>query len=110
MVQQVTPAVAAQLIESGTALVVDVREFHEWATGHIPGAQHAPLSRLRQSPKSFLQRDKLIFACAAGSRSKLAAQLAVALGFSEVYNLAGGTQAWRSAGLQLVLPQQQATG
>jgi len=110
MVQPITPQAAAQLIQSGEVIVVDVREFHEWATGHIPDAQHAPLSRLRQNPKSYLQRDKLIFACAAGSRSKLAAQLATALGFKEVYNLTGGTQAWRAAGLNLVAPQQQAAG
>jgi hypothetical protein len=48
----------------------------EWINGHIAGAQHAPLSRLRRSAKAYLQRDKLIFVCAAGSRSKLPAQLA----------------------------------
>ncbi|HET8939952.1 MAG TPA: rhodanese-like domain-containing protein [Polyangiales bacterium] len=110
MFQSIPPQAAAKLIESGEALVVDVRELNEWTTGHIPSAQHAPLSRLRQSPKAYLQRDKLIFVCAAGSRSKLAAQLATALGFKEVYNLSGGTQAWRAAGLEVVLPQQQAAG
>ena len=110
MFQTITPQAAAQLIESGEALVVDVREHNEWIAGHIAGAQHAPLSRLRQSPKAYLQRDKLIFVCAAGARSKLAAQLATAVGFQEVYNLSGGTQAWRAAGLGLVVPQQQAAG
>jgi rhodanese-related sulfurtransferase len=110
MFQTITPQAAAQLIDSGDALVVDVREHHEWVTGHIASAQHAPLSRLRQTPKAYLQRDRLIFVCAAGARSKLAAQLATALGFKEVYNLSGGTQAWRAAGLGLVRPQQQAAG
>jgi rhodanese-related sulfurtransferase len=74
--QKITPRAAAKLVESGEALVVDVREHNEWITGHIAGAQHAPLSRLRRSAKAYLQRDKLIFVCAAGSRSKLPAQLA----------------------------------
>jgi rhodanese-related sulfurtransferase len=90
--------------------VLDVRDHNEWITGHIAGAQHAPLSRLRQSPKAYLPRDHLIFVCAAGARSKLAAQLETALGFKDVYNLSGGTQAWRAPGLGLVAPQQQAAG
>lgn len=110
MVQPITPQNASELLAEGDVQIVDVREHHEWATGHIPGAVHAPLSRLRQSPKSYLQRDRLIFVCAAGARSKLAAQLATALGFREVYNLTGGTQAWRAAGLVLALPQAQAAG
>ena len=108
MFKTITSDDAAKLIQSGEVIVVDVRELNEWVTGHIPTAQHAPLSRLRQSPKAFLQRDKIIFVCAAGSRSKLAAQLADALGFQEVYNLAGGTQGWKKAGLELVIPSQQA--
>jgi rhodanese-related sulfurtransferase len=108
MFKTITSQDAAKLIESGEVIVVDVREHNEWVTGHIPGAQHAPLSRLRQAPKAYLQRDKIIFVCAAGSRSKLAAQLADAHGMKEVYNLSGGTNGWRAAGFELQLPQQQA--
>jgi rhodanese-related sulfurtransferase len=110
MFKNVTPQELAQLAHAGEALIVDVREPNEWSTGHIPGAQHAPLSKLRQSPKAYLQRDNLVFVCAAGSRSKLAAQLAAALGFKQVYNLSGGTQGWRAAGLELAFTHTQATG
>lgn len=110
MFQNINAQAAAALIESGEVLVLDVRETNEWITGHIAGAQHAPLSRLRQSPKAYVQRDRVLFVCAAGARSKMAAQLADALGFKEVYNLDGGTRAWRAAGLPLVTPQQQAAG
>jgi rhodanese-related sulfurtransferase len=110
MFETIAPQAAAKLIESGEAIIVDVREHNEWITGHIAGAQHAPLSRLRQTPKAYLLRDKVIFVCAAGARSKLAAQLADAHGLKQVYNMSGGTQGWRAAGLQLVVPQQQAAG
>jgi rhodanese-related sulfurtransferase len=109
-VKSVSPKDVQALIESGEVELIDVREHHEWQTGHIPGARHVPLSRLRQTPKAYLNRDKLVFVCAAGARSNLAAQLAVAHGFTQVYNLTGGTRAWTSAGLTLIAPQEQATG
>jgi rhodanese-related sulfurtransferase len=110
MIEQLTPERARELIEAGEVELIDVREQHEWSAGHIPQARHVPLSRLRTSPKAHLQRDKLLFVCAAGARSNMAAQLAVAIGHSQVYNLAGGTQAWKKTGLPFVLPQQQVAG
>jgi len=107
MVLTIQPKDAAQLIQSGNVEVIDVRERHEWVTGHIPGARHVPLSRFRQSPKSHLQGDSFIFVCAAGARSQLAAQLATACGCEQAYNLTGGTRAWVAAGLELVVPSEQ---
>ncbi|MEY4582817.1 MAG: hypothetical protein RL701_7520 [Pseudomonadota bacterium] len=110
MVLSILPQDAAQLIQSGAVDVIDVRERNEWVTGHIAGARHAPLSRFRATPKAYLQSDKIVFVCAAGARSQLAAQLAIACGYKEVYNLVGGTRAWTGAGLDLLVPQEQAAG
>jgi rhodanese-related sulfurtransferase len=111
MVQAISPQRAQELIDSGTVEVVDVREAHEWATGHLAAARSVPLSRLRTNVKASLPRDKVIFVCQAGSRSNMAAQLALAAGLTEVYNLTGGTRAWAAAGFSLVRPaDNQATG
>ena len=109
-VEQINVARARELIESGEVEVIDVRDPHEWLAGHIDVARHVPLSRLRTGAKSYLNRDNVIFVCAAGVRSNMAAQLAVAAGLTQVYNLAGGTKAWVSAGNALVKPSRQATG
>jgi hydroxyacylglutathione hydrolase len=101
---------AQELIGAGDVDVIDVRELNEWQTGHMVAARHVPLSRLRTGAKAFLPRDKVLFVCAAGSRSNMAAQLAVAAGLGEVYNLTGGVRAWVKAGAQLVRPAAQATG
>jgi rhodanese-related sulfurtransferase len=66
-----------------------------------------PLSRFRQSPKAHLQSDTIVFVCAAGARSQLAAQLATACGCERAYNLSGGTRAWVAAGLELIIPTEQ---
>jgi rhodanese-related sulfurtransferase len=110
MVEQITAVRAQELLARGEVELVDVRETPEWQGGHIPGARHVALSRLRNGAKALLPRDKVIFVCAAGSRSNMAAQLALAAGLTEVYNLSGGTRAWTSAGLPLETPMASAVG
>ncbi|MCY0902919.1 MAG: rhodanese-like domain-containing protein, partial [Firmicutes bacterium] len=41
--QDVTPTEAKSLIDSGQAVLVDVRNDAEWAEGSIEGAQHVML-------------------------------------------------------------------
>jgi rhodanese-related sulfurtransferase len=102
MIQTLTAPQAHELMAHGDVEVIDVREPHEWRSGHLPGARHIPLGQLRQGAKSVLTRDGVIFVCAAGVRSQTAARLAEAVGLTHVYNLAGGTRSWQSAGLPLV--------
>jgi rhodanese-related sulfurtransferase len=102
MVHDVGPAEAHGLPEKQQFDLVDVRESSEWAKGHLPGARHVPLARLRHDARAELPRDGVIFVCAAGSRSEAAARLALAQGFSQVYSLSGGTRGWLRAGLPLV--------
>ena len=68
MVQSVTPAQARELMLLGDVDVVDVREDREWQGGHLPGARHVPLERLRAAPDASLRRDGVMFVCAAGVR------------------------------------------
>jgi rhodanese-related sulfurtransferase len=102
MIQAVTASQAQELIQRGDVEVVDVRETHEWANGHIAGARHIPLSRLQANAKAELPRDGVVFVCAAGVRSQTAARLALSVGLSRVYNLSTGTRGWVNAGLPLV--------
>lgn len=99
MVATVTPSELSALV--GVDLV-DVRDEREWLAGHIPGSRNVPLDTLRADPDSYLARNKpIVFICARGVRSLTAAKLAERLGFSEIYNLDGGTQGWAKAGLEV---------
>ncbi len=84
--------------------IVDVREPAEWLTGHLPGARLVPLAQLRADPRGALPRDKVVFVCARGKRSETAATVALQVGRAQVYSLSGGTDAWRAAGLPMVMP------
>lgn len=102
MIHSLDPVQAQQLMSRGDLEIVDVRDPREWSSGHLPGARHVPLDRLKASPQQSLLRDGVIFVCAVGVRSQTAAKLAEAQGLTNVYNLSGGTRGWVNAGLPLV--------
>lgn len=90
---------AKRQLDSGDAVLVDVREPDEWAEGHVAGATHIPLgelpSRLAEVPRD---REVLLF-CRSGNRSGAATSLLRKQGFDRATNVEGGITAWRRAGL-----------
>jgi rhodanese-related sulfurtransferase/transcriptional regulator with XRE-family HTH domain len=88
--------------------IVDVREPNEYATGHVPGARLVPLEQVRADAKKALPKDNVVLVCAKGMRSATAAKLAEAAGLTKVYSLDGGTLAWATAGLPIVVPEPPA--
>jgi rhodanese-related sulfurtransferase len=83
------------------ALIIDVRETHEWDRGHIPSARHIALGQLgkrMQEIEKFKSRP-VIVVCASGNRSSSACGTLKRAGFEQVFNLAGGIGAWSEANL-----------
>ena len=82
-------------------LLIDVREESEWTAGHASGAMHISKGVIERDIESKApQKDaKLVLYCAAGSRSALAADSLMKMGYSNVFSLAGGINAYKSAGL-----------
>jgi rhodanese-related sulfurtransferase/transcriptional regulator with XRE-family HTH domain len=109
MARTLTALEAKALVDAGGVDVVDVREPHEWATGHIPGARLVPLGQLRADPDAAHLGAKVLFVCERGGRSSSAAELAQSRGIAEVFSLEGGTLAWRAASLPIVKPAATAT-
>ncbi len=91
---------ARELISQGYT-VIDVREDWEFRKGHIHGARHLPLMSFLASPQQLTEGDALIFVCEVGERSAVAAEMACAMGKTNVINLTGGTKAWKESGLEL---------
>jgi len=96
---RVTVQEAKEMVGDG-AYVVDVREAHEFVTGHVPGAAHIPVATVFTRREELPKDKKLIFVCAMGQRSALACEMAAAGGFQAdvLHNLEGGTEAWVKAG------------
>jgi len=96
----VTPEQAHDLIDSVDGLiVVDVREPSEYcdARGHIPGAQNYPLnSGVLQARFEELPMDSpILVVCRSGGRSNQAANFLDSQGFSTIYDMTGGMNAWQ---------------
>jgi len=79
----------------GEYLILDVRQPWEYEDSHIPGARLLPLPELASSYQTLDQEKPTIVHCAVGGRSRVAAQMLNGLGFKEVYNLAGGLNAYQ---------------
>ncbi len=107
-IETLDPAAASVLLESGEAMVVDLRDIRELGReGRIVGSVHAPRGMLEfwvdpDSPyhKPILATEKkLVLHCASGWRSALAAQTLLDMGLGNVAHIGGGFKAWREAGL-----------
>jgi rhodanese-related sulfurtransferase len=83
-------------VRGGEATVVDVREPHEFAVGHIPGAVNQPLSSF--NPDELPNARAVVLICQAGGRSRRALDQAHAAGRNDVAHYPGGMSQWRSNG------------
>lgn len=98
----VTPPEAMQLINSRQGLVmIDVRSPQELSEGVIKGSHNVPLWPVMQGQLNLPKDTPLLVICAVGGRSYAAGQALVRWGFTEVYNLKGGIDGWKRAGLPL---------
>ena len=86
----------ADAVDAGGVAVVDVREPHEFAAGHIPEAVNLPLSRF--DAEELPSGKPVILICQAGGRSRNALNRARASGREDIRHYAGGMNGWRMRG------------
>lgn len=79
-------------------LIVDVREPHEFAAGHIPGSISLPLSRFHPDDLPDSGGKRLVLSCAAGIRSLQALHFAARMGHAVEAHYRGGFKDWLQSG------------
>ena len=82
--------------------MLDVRKQNEWEEGHIEGAMHIFVAHLMDKLSQIPKEKPTVVHCSAGFRSGLAASILLRAGYSDLYNVAGGINAWISSGLPIV--------
>ena len=97
---EVSPQRAAELLGSGEAEVIDVREPYEREAGFIEGTRHVPLEHIASQAQTLDRGRPVVFHCRLGARSGMVTQAFRAAGY-DAYNMEGGIQAWAESGLPL---------
>lgn len=89
----------ARLAANPRAVLLDVREDHEWRLGHAVKAQHLGKGVLeRDLEKRFPDADtELLMYCGGGYRSILTAAAARRMGYWNCHSIAGGYKGMASA-------------
>jgi rhodanese-related sulfurtransferase len=111
-VREVSPEDVKRALDSGDELLLlDVREPHEFADGHIPGALNVPRGLLElmadsDSPvadPAVVGASRVVTYCikAPGARSLFAADTLTKMGFTDVAAMPAGLNGWMEAGLPL---------
>ena len=105
-VQTVTTQDAMLRLKDADTVFIDLRDSAELQRdGKIPGAVHVTRGMLEfaldptlpyHNP-AFSSGKQVLFYCASGGRSALAADTAQAMGLTRVSHLGGGFKAWREA-------------
>jgi rhodanese-related sulfurtransferase len=89
------------------AVIVDVREYPEFASGHIEGARLAPLGAVERMADGWPREQAMVLVCKVGGRAEEARQRLAAKGFSELTVLEGGMDRWRAEGRAVVTEKRQ---
>jgi len=101
-VRETSPREALQRQRAG-ALLLDVREPFEHATGMAAGAIALPREQVAQRIAQVApdRNSEILTICAHGQRSLMAAQVLQQLGYGNVASVAGGTAQWIADGLPM---------
>ena len=94
--QQITQEEAKEMMDTQEAIVLDVREQHEYESGHILGAVLLPVGTITEDTAAAVipEPDSVVLVyCRSGNRSKTASKALVDLGYTNVYEF-GGINTW----------------
>ena len=85
----------SMLGDNDSLIVIDVREKHEYESGHMEHALHISKGVLERDIEKHPigTSDRIVLYCGGGFRSAIAAQSLKEMGYENVYSLWGG---WRA--------------
>ena len=94
--QQITQETAKEMMDTQEVVILDVREQHEYDSGHIPEAVLLPVGTITEETAASVIDDldtTVLVYCRSGNRSKTASQALADLGYTNVYEF-GGINDW----------------
>ena len=94
---EISIADAHQLYQEGV-FFLDVRTQEEWDDFHAPNTTLIPLDQLPNRVNELPSDEPIVVVCRSGNRSQAGRDILLDNGFEQVTSMAGGLNAWRSAG------------
>jgi rhodanese-related sulfurtransferase len=94
---QITPPLLRQWLSDSARkapLLLDVREPWEYQTCHIEGSTLLPMNAISARAQELDPETETVVICHHGGRSYQVAMFLERNGFSKLYNLQGGVNAW----------------
>ena len=101
-IKEIDPAqLKAMQSSARPVILIDVREDNEWAAEHAKDAVHIGRGVLEREIASRVPRKDatIVLYCRSGSRSALATDTLVKMGYTGAVSLAGGITAYKAAGM-----------
>jgi hydroxyacylglutathione hydrolase len=92
------------LKDTGGIRIIDVREPGEWQSGIMPGAEMRFVGTLKDNLPGGPKDASIAVTCSVGHRGSIGASILKNAGFTNVYNVLGGTTAWASQGYPVEKP------
>lgn len=101
--QEISAEDARKLLEEtgapgeGRVFVLDVRSPQEYAARRVPGATVVPVNELETRCRTAIPEtaDRVLVYCEAGDRSRIACDFLSRRGYTNLYNMYDGLQAWK---------------
>lgn len=90
--------------DSSNYFLLDVRAASEYESGSIEGAVNIHAGYIQERFNELPKDKKIAVYCAGGDRSAIASSLLRLKGMENIYNVTGGMNAWKMAGLPAVIP------
>ena len=87
---------AEDLLSRSNLVVLDARDAGSFETSHIDGARPVSSANLAAVISATAKTRPILIYCYHGSASQELAEIFSDFGFTEVYSLDGGYQAWRA--------------
>lgn len=84
----------------GKRVIIDVREYDEYAAGHLPGAINIPRGvlefKIGMVPECANKAGAFLIYCRTSGRAALSAVQLQKLGYGDVVSMLGGFDAWNT--------------
>jgi rhodanese-related sulfurtransferase len=97
-IKEVTSADAMGML--GKRVIIDVREYDEYAAGHLPGAINIPRGvlefKIGMVPECANKAGAFLIYCRTSGRAALSAVQLQRLGYDNIISMAGGYEAWNN--------------